>query len=408
MWQQLFKKSLPVFFIHGLTFCGQFLISYIVAKQYSKDSFGLFSYYHSLLNLAVSVAGFGYINSVTRHVSRKKDHYQPKAILITGVFIYSGINLMYVIFCYYFGELSALMSLQLFFGSTLLFIITIINDGILRANENFAYASFGLKGIHLAYCILLLFFSMYHFFPSINMLTFFHNILLLFLLGFSFWALSKANIFGQYHPDKALFVDSKYFWISSITTALAKYFDQIIIGAIDLSLLGDYKAVLTIFGGYEFISLSLSFVLLPHLNRQKEQSLMSTHFLVFFIAIAVSLGYLVFTKPVLTILYGNKYLVSDIYIYFLVLIGFLKILYILPSSLIGGKLSTLALRSHFFVSIVNSIVYVILLSLLVASYQVTGVLIATFIHWFLRYISTMIICKKYSTHQITTPEILSH
>lgn len=175
-----------------------------------------------------------------------------------------------------------------------------------------------------------------------------------------------------------------FFGLSVSFSAMIAMDKLVIAKMMDLSDLAVYATIFTIMKGFDFIFYSVSYVLMPRVNDVARVRLSRLNWQMAVVALAVALGYLLFGRWGVHALYEGRY---DAGVYLIVpfaLSGVMKLFYSIPSSIIGGRLPSSALRQFLWFNLAGMAVNVALDIALIRSMGLMGAAVATAIAWALR------------------------
>lgn len=134
------------------------------------------------------------------------------------------------------------------------------------------------------------------------------------------------------------------FWSIQLCLIATRHLDRLVLGgALGEEQLADYQAVLTLLMAFDLASTALGFVLLPKLARTERVDLARLGGMVGGVALLGAAGYLLLGAPVLHLAYDGEYDASAHLIGWFVAAGVIKVVYALPSALLGGRTSDRAL-----------------------------------------------------------------
>lgn len=182
------------------------------------------------------------------------------------------------------------------------------------------------------------------------------------------------------------------FWSISLCLIATRHLDRLLLGALlPLGTLGAYQAVLTIMMGFDLAGTALGFVLLPALTRAKIVRLTPYVALLLLVAAVGVAGYWLLGAPVLALAYDGAYDAHAPLIGWFIAAGVLKILYALPSALIGGRLPDTSLAQFALLNVPLVAAHAGVTAALAAQRGASGAAIGLACGWFLRLIAASVL-----------------
>lgn len=161
--------------------------------------------------------------------------------------------------------------------------------------------------------------------------------------------------------------------------------DKLVIGKLlPYSDLAVYATVFAVMKGFDFLFHSINYVLMPRVNTMERVSLARLNVPIAGLAAVVFAAYLALGDEIVHLLYGGLYDQGTYLILPFALSGVAKLFYSVPSSVIGGRLPRPALREFLWLNAAGIVVNLILDLVLIRSYGLLGVAVATAIAWGLR------------------------
>ncbi len=184
----------------------------------------------------------------------------------------------------------------------------------------------------------------------------------------------------------------------SVSLSVMVSMDRLVISKImTFSDLAIYSTIFSITKGFDFLFYAISYVLMPVLSRSSSVDLRRPALAIAGLAVLASVGYLVLGDDVVHLLFAGRYDAGAYLIPAFVLSGVLKLFYSIPSSYIGGRAPTSAVRQFMFVNLGTMFLNVALdIILIVRMRDVMGAAIATAIAWGLRLIAGLIIMRRHA------------
>jgi O-antigen/teichoic acid export membrane protein len=398
-------KAAKVGFIMGSASLCTFLSNVLIARWLDKPEMGTYSLIVSLVMLFGSISLLGRSNALARFFSKNPiGKYRWKSELSRFLPLCLAVILVLGIGVRYIYHLSFLY-LSIITVSTLVFVfIQLISAGLLRSQKEYTLAVFSQKGFILLFVISLVVLKILGLSSLRHILIFYALSLLLF--GFLNLGLILSRFSSGSEKIPPVFRNESYlFWGINISLIAIKTLDRLFIGKlISYDELAVYVAVFTVTGLYELVSMSLGYVLLPHFGRTR--SIRLTKYIVqgFLLAVLISGVYLIWGEKIIHLVYSGRYDQGSPIIIFFILAGICKILYAIPSSMIGGRLDKKALRLTFFFNTSNVALHIGFLLWFISRWGLRGAALATFCIWLLRTLQGYFILYRNRDHFRPAPD----
>ena len=378
-------KAAKVGFIMGSASLCTFLSNVLIARWLDKPDMGTYSLIVSLVMLFGSIALLGRSNALARFFSKHPlREYNWRGELFR--FLPLGLAVIFILgICVRYIYQLSFPYLAVIAVSTLVFVaIQLISAGLLRSQKRYTLAVFSQKGFILLFVISLLAVKILGVTSLQYILAFYTLSLVVFgFLNFGIVLSRFQNGPGDIPRDFRK--ESSLFWGINISLIAIKTLDKLFIGKlISYDELAVYVAVFAVTGLYELVSMSLGYVLLPHFGRSRGIRL--TKYIVQGILLAAMISgiYLIWGPKIIHLVYSGRYDQGSPIIIFFILAGICKIMYAIPSSMIGGRLDRQALRLTFFYNTANVVLHVAFLLWFITMWGLRGAALATFCIWLLR------------------------
>jgi len=184
----------------------------------------------------------------------------------------------------------------------------------------------------------------------------------------------------------------------SVSLSVMVSMDRLVISKLmTLTDLAVYSTIFSITKGFDFLVYAIGYVLMPVLSRAGRVDLKRPAFAIAGIAVIVSVGYLLFGDEIVHFLFKGRYDAGSYLIPAFVLSGVLKLFYSIPSSFIGGRTPTRAVKQFMVVNLATMLLNVALDIVLILRMGLLGAAIATAVAWGLRLIGGIIIMRVYAS-----------
>ena len=147
--------------------------------------------------------------------------------------------------------------------------------------------------------------------------------------------------------------------------------------------LAGYSVIITITRGFDLVAMALWFVLMPHYAKGVVRPIKSDAMKAGMVAMALALLHIV-RRMAVAFLFRGKFDGSVFLIGFFIVIGICKVLYAIPSGIIGGRLSQEYLKVFLLASLVGIAINISGNYFLIPLWGLAGSATATMVSWILR------------------------
>lgn len=190
--------------------------------------------------------------------------------------------------------------------------------------------------------------------------------------------------------------DGLFFWGSDLSLIALVSIDKFFIAKLcSIEDLAVYFSTFTITRLYDIVSQAVEYVLLPYSNKVKNINIKKIALYVGLVALFVTIFYLIAGPKIQEIVYKGKYNHGIELIPWFCIVGIVRSFYIIPSSIIGGRLGQAALKLFFYFNFGMLGLNIILGIIFTYQWQLFGAIIATLVVWSLRTIFGFIIMYRY-------------
>ena len=201
---------------------------------------------------------------------------------------------------------------------------------------------------------------------------------------------------GRQSTGSDVWRDGFWFWFINIAMIATRHIDRIILaGILSLSTLGAYGGLVTMMAGFDVLSLTVGFLLLPVFAKDRVIELRRRLIEVGFLTAVGVVGYLSLGPWLLNLLYDGRFDDMAQIIPILCLAGIAKAFYSVPSSLLGGRLKRAALREFSLWNIALLVVSIAATAYLGLLFGVVGIAWGTVIAWSARLLLATWLAFKY-------------
>ncbi|MFQ5823190.1 MAG: oligosaccharide flippase family protein [bacterium] len=373
-----------VFIISSFGVLGGFIKNILLARELSKDELGLFSLLMAVVGFVYPLTLLGQQNAIVRFMANKEfsKYNWPKQfwrVLILSLVLTCGAVAIFTPI-YNLGILAIIFLLFTTFSSG----GTDLLAAIFRAQRKYELSMFTFR-------LLSLFLPVVVFLLLITKLFTFKNILIFFAV---FYLLSpiimigvtrKKLLVGTEEIPKLVWKDGLFFWGSDLSLLIIFSVDRFFIPKLlSYEALGEYFAIYSIMRLFDLVLKSLEFVMMPHVKKSPKIRLGWLLGWSLSIGLILSTAYLVFGNLLVSVLFKGKYDSTTFLIPFFCILGVIRLLHVIPYSVIGGLLNQERLRQMFYVNIITVVLCVVLSFILIKSFGLLGAVISSIIIWILK------------------------
>ncbi len=376
-----FKNILLIGVVSLIASLSDLLLSMILGRSLSEDIFGRVNFIFSLIVFGGSVFIYGRQIVLIRALSgsggteynwRRFIRQTIKfSSLATAVFVFLAswiYDLWQVGFC--------------IFAGIILLILTEMISSFLRAKQKFLSSIIIFKISSFFVLILSFVYFMVCHFKSLSMFFLFYS----FCLGLPVCV--GLRTVGRYVNGKkdisVFFKDSgRFIFFIGLLFFFMTFVDRfLIVKILGYPQFGGYVAISSIIKIYDFITAAFCYLLIPVYSQGKRLDFIKQDFVFFFLLAALfSLIILAIGPILIDAMYHGKY---DSWLYLLkyfVAVGTLKILFIIPASLINGHISMKGLRQSMNFMIMGLISYIVLSYIFISHLGLLGALMGSMFIW---------------------------
>ncbi len=400
----LTRKVWSVFFILGVAALAEMMNNIILGRSLPASVFGEFKFINTVALTLSSLLLFGQNMAIIRIFGKEKlERYNWRGFIDSCLkFTIIVAALICFALAYYYK-----MKIELLYA----YIAVIAGVGIeyhsalMRAKERYAYSMFLTKTSSIVFFILLIFVVCLYKNNSLNTLLIAYSSIFVITWAISSLSVKKLPLGKEPVPGKVVKEGLWLFMISfsfMIMIQIDKFFIAKMLG---YEKLADYVVVITITRGFDLIAMALWFVLMPHYAIDLTRSIKKDTVKVTVAAGVVCAGYALFGKTLLHLFFGGKYDASAYLLVFFIIIGFLRVMYSIPSGIIGGRLPEKYLRLFLSTCVIGIFINVAGNYFLIPIYGLRGAAISTMSSWIFRVISAyFVVYKQSSGTHISTAE----
>lgn len=392
----MFNRIGNVFIILVITVSFGFLKNILLARELTKSDFGLFNLIMTLVGLIYPIAMLGQQNTFVRFFSKySPNEYNWKNFVQRLLLLVIPIATVFV----------ALSSLFFEFNQTAItFLIVVILSSviadmytyILRAIGQYESSILLHRSIRIIFPIAL--FSLMYF-KSFSLETTFYAFGFLYILHSAIIIAYTSKIIqsGQKRITLSTCKEGLFILGSDLSLLIVISVDKLFLGKlVDYETVGQYFAIYSLMRIFELALHSIDYVLIPQSNKVAQLNMKRIITQVAAVGVVITCFYLITGKAIVHYVYSGKYDQSYYLIPFFCAIGFLRLLYVVPSSIISGRLEYRALKAIVSYNSVLIVLNIIFAFWFISIWQITGAIISTALIWLLRVCTAYLVYFKFS------------
>ena len=387
----MLKKVSYVFIINGLAVgCGLFK-NILLARSISEKDFGLYSLLLTIIGFLYPISLLGLQTSLVRFLSGQDFKRFNFLKGLRNILILSAIIAL----------VGALIASDIYLLPTplLLFLIVVIvssaiNDliaAVLRAQGLYNLSMFIFRGVN--FFILVVLIVLY----TSNQLNF-DNALFGIAIIFAAFSIVTSTIaskhFGRGDESfpSSIWKDGMIFWGTDISLLVVVSIDRFLIPKmLSLEALGLYFAIFAMMRLFDLTFQSFEFVLLPYARRLKKYNLIWIAIAATTVGLSLTIVYLTLGSYVVDLVYKGKYTHGVYLIPYFCVMKLMRILYVIPYSIISGRLQDKRLYQLFYSNMTTMLLSIMLALIFISIWGLVGAVLAATVAWFVRAMAGFVI-----------------
>ncbi|MDP2923942.1 MAG: oligosaccharide flippase family protein [Candidatus Omnitrophota bacterium] len=333
------KKVSSVLLILVVAAAAELLTNVVLGRNLSPYSFGRFKFINTVVIMVSTLLLFGQNASIIRTLSKDDfAKYNWRKFINSCLLFSSFIGIIAVLSIGYFYKL---YKETIFVYIGLMCAIGIeYSSSLLRSRNSYAYAMFFSKLSSISFFAIIA--VILYVVRTTDLYLILTGYALAFLLTFSIGISSTRKFENgkEEFPISTIKAGLILFLITASFTIMTQIDQFFIAKMLGYDKLAHYTVIITITRGFDLIATSLWFVLMPHYAKDYSRSIKTDSIKVTLIGILVSIFYLFFGGFLLHFLFKGKFDSSFYLIKFFIIIGFARVVYSIPSGIIGGRLKS--------------------------------------------------------------------
>lgn len=391
----MLKRIANVFTILGITVGFGLLKNILLARELSKSDFGLFTLIMTLVGFIYPIVMLGQQNTIVRFFSKHSprdydwNKFIQKLHLISVPLAFLFIFISSIFFN--FSHLAIIFLLIVILSS----IAADLYTYLLRAIGQYESSIFLHRCIRIILPLALISLLYLNKFYLNTIFLVFGAIYVLHSLIIVLYTRKKTS-YGIQQIPKSKHKEGLFILGSDLSLLVVISVDKLFLGRlVNFEEVGVYFAIYSLMRIFELALHSIDYVLIPHSNIVDNLNIKKIMIQVSGFGLLICGFYIIFGKLITHFVYSGKYDDGYYLIPFFCLIGFLRLLYVVPSSIIAGRLEPKALKMTVFYNTIFMVLNIIIAFIFITIWQLKGAIISTSIIWLLRTSAAFVILFKF-------------
>jgi len=364
----------------------QSLSDLFLARHLSSEDYGLFTLiFRDAVTVLSVVILLGSDTSLIRFLGKTRiEDFRWKSFLVTAIKAFALVSVFFGAITAWIYDLPQWNVPAIAVLVTMVASITLFST-VLRARDQIMRAQIGLHSWRVLFALLLI-----PVFLSGVMSVATLAVLISISLGFSLLFVGKT-LAGipqgeRTIPFRPVLTDGILFFGLSTSSLLMLRLERFFLGGMEnLSAVAGYYAVsLPVLTLYWILASGGAYVVLPQFARGMHLRMKSAFTLLLGTGILLGIPFLLFGNDLVGLLFRGRYVEHSFLVPYFVAMGMIQLLYVLPSSFIGGRSTTKQLGQFTYVGLASLGVNVLLCLLLIPSFGIQGAALANLGSWVLR------------------------
>jgi O-antigen/teichoic acid export membrane protein len=386
----LSKKVGHVFVIIGLAAICELLTTIVLGRNLMPSLFGKFKFIHTIVLMLSSIFIFGQNTTIIRLMS-KEDYkqYDWKKFIKTCLMVSSAFGVIAILIIGVFYDLQKEL---IVIGLAVLAAMSVeFFSSILRSRLQYQKAIIISKAFSVIFFLTVAVLIYVVKTQDLGPILIGYAAVYLLAVLFGLNWLKSFSCGQKPFPQKVIKQGILLFLITVSFTIMVQIDQFFIAKMLDYERLGGYTAVIAVTRGFDLLAMALWFVLMPQYSKQSTRPIGRDVLKVLTAGIMLVLVYVFVSKFLLDILFDGKFNYAEFLFKFFIAIGFLRIIYTIPSGIIAGRLSSNFLKVFLACCFLGIVINILGNLLLIPRWGLSGAACATLISWLFRVIAAYII-----------------
>ena len=401
------KKIGSVFLILVITAIAELLTNVILGRNLSADIFGRFKFINTIVVMMSSLLLLGQNMAIIRVFGKDSfGKYNWKKFISSCLFFSAFIGILVISIISFYYKFSK----EGFFIYIAFISIVGIEyfSSLRRARGSYTYSMFLSKSASIGFFLIVA--VAFYFTKNIGLylLLFVYTAVIAFSFIASILSVKKFEC-GKEKVPLSVVKEGLWLFLITISFTIMVQIDQFFIAKmLNYEKLASYVVIITVTRGYDLIAAALWFVMMPQYSKDLGRSIKSDSIKAGLIGFLISIFYIFFGGILVHFLFKGLYDQSLSLLKFFIVIGFCRILYSIPSGIIGGRLSTKHLKFFLATCLIGIAINIGGNYYLIPIMGLSGSAIATMASWIFRLASAyIIIYREKNNIEITKDVVLA-
>lgn len=386
------KIGLVFFIMMAAAFCS-FLTTVILGRNLPVVFFGKFKFIHSIVIMLSGLLVLGQNTAIVRIFSKADfNQYNWRMFIRNCLILASAFCILAVTAIAFFYDLRKEM---IFICAAIISSVAIdLYSSLLRSKAKYKHSAIlaqsPLIGFFIMTVILIYVFKA----KDIWLILYGYSLVFIFSLLLGIFMIRGIASGKDKFPFSAV-KDGLWLFFIAISFTIMMHIDRFfIVKMLGFDQVAGYSAVISATRGFEIFTVALWFVLMPHYSKNKSHSLVLDNLKVAAAGVLLVFVYLFAGKFLLHFFFDSKFDQFSSLMNIFIAIGFCKVLYTIPSGIIGGRFSTKMLKVFLICCVLGIFINVAGNLYLIPLWGLKGAAAATLLSWIFRVISAQIIVFK--------------
>lgn len=386
-----FRNTGFVLIFNGITLaCGLFK-NLVLARNVSEAELGLYSLVLAVVSFVYPLSLVGQQTALVRFLSGKDvDSYDcvgvvSKILTISSILVLLGTLLATLIYDLMWLPVLFIAIFALSNG------VTDLVPGVLRAKGNYRFSIVVFRGVNIFHLVGFLLLAGLGIFTLTNVFWLLISVTASFAVFIYFISIRQFGR-GKRPLPASLWRDGYFFFGTHVSVLVITSIDRLLIPKLlSLEALGLYFAILAVMRIFELSVNSIEFVLLPSAHRLGKRQIVKISLALLVAGGLLAVAYLWGGGFLVSIIYGGRYDHGIFLIPYFCVIGLLSLIYVVPYSLISGRLPAKSVRHLLYGNLVTMAINIALSFIMISEKGLVGATLATIIVWTLRIAIALVI-----------------
>jgi PST family polysaccharide transporter len=323
--KQIFSNFLSLSVLNGISFLFPLITIPYLTRVLGPDMFGQVAFANAVIMYFIIFTNFGFAFSATQQISINRDNKQKVSEIFSAVI---GVKLLISIICG-LALLALILFTDQFRSNSLLFIYTfgiVVGDALVpvwlfQGMEKMKFVTIVNFVSKLTFTLLIFVFvrkeSDYLIVPLFNTYGYLIAGLLSFFIAYRTFKL--AVVFPKFSVMKAQLKESWPIFVSTFSINLYRNANVLLLGLFtNYTIVGYYSSAEKVIKGMQSVITPVSDALFPYMSKRfvNKDNKQNSNFLIglgkyyMIVLFAISLIFLAFARPVVTVFLGDKFIAS--------------------------------------------------------------------------------------------------